>query len=109
MSREELVSKIDKLNKQRGLFLAFGIILLVLGVITTIVGGVILGIKQYELLGSNPTFDEIAHLYVSPYFVLPVMLATIFIMGGVALLVLRGVLLGIKLRNAKRELESINQ
>ena len=108
MDRNEIVNKINQTNRQRALFLGLGIFLLVFSVGLEIFGGVMFGMKMYNTVGSNPNpdFNVIAHLYTSPEFVIPVSLATMCVLGGVALLVLRGVLIGHRLKRLTRELES---
>lgn len=109
MSREEVLVKIRKINKQKGMFLAFGIILIILGVIADIVGGVLIGIKLAKVMsesGNTPNMDGLVKLYTSAEFVIPAVIASICVLGGITLLILRGVVLGRKLRVAQAELNA---
>ena len=96
--REELETKINKLTKLKKLFLALGIILLVVGFIVNISAGVLLALNDGGTRIDFTNYEDIMKAYSNPAFIIPILIASLLYAGGVALLVLRGTLLSIKLR-----------
>ena len=108
MNREDIIYQINRLKKQRGLFLALGLVCLIGGVIIDIIGGVILGIRMAQNSPNSYDVNEFMHLMLTPEFALIIFVCTILVMGGITLLVLRAALLGTKIRRLYRQLEEFD-
>jgi len=96
--------KINKLKTMRLLFLVFGIISLAVGITIPMAAGWYLGVQA----ASNETEDFVSYLMNEPSYYIFVIVSTLLINGGLALIILRVTLLGIKLKKLIKEKEDNN-